>query len=358
MFRTPTFNPAMRKHALPLLFALTCLPFFAKADLGITVTTTQNGDQVTADFLVYNFDAILSMQYTIQWDPAELQFVSLGDFYLPGMTESNFGTMHVDEGVLPLAWFEPTVSTGVTLPTCNSMFQVHFKSLNGQVPTITIGNSPTPIEVLNANEDLLNIEQGGNCTALSSIQGIVFQDDNGNCAKDDGEAGQEDWIVTLQQGSNTYHATSNASGYYVFNGIAGDYELSIVSPENTNLVACQPTANISLGESQTVEHNYGASDPESPSSTNALEQGGFSVKITPNPVQAGQPISIETTTETARALRFQAFDASGKLLHTWERQAQPGTNNFSLNASLNEGIYLLKTVDDSGKGQAVKLMVY
>lgn len=61
----------MRRHVLPLFFAI-CLPFFAKADLGVTFQMNQNGSQVTADVLVYNFTDILSMQFTIQWDPNEL----------------------------------------------------------------------------------------------------------------------------------------------------------------------------------------------------------------------------------------------------------------------------------------------
>ncbi len=356
MFRTPTSKPALRKYAAAISLAF-CLPFLAKADLGITIVTTQAGNQVTADFLVYNFDDIATMQYTIQWDPLELQFVSVGDFSLPEMSDiANFGTTHVDNGQLTHAWWDPA-TLGISLPDCSSIFRVNFISLNGQVPPITIANSPTPIEVTNGDGDFLSLEQGPNCNSFGQFSGIIFHDTNENCINDTDELGLQDWQVKFQQNDNISYVPADPNGYYVFNGLAGSYEVTAISPENNFWLLCQPTFSIDLLENQQVAQDFAANPSVSPSSTANMAASGFLVKIAPNPVRSGQPISIETTSKASRSLTLQAFDVNGRLLRNWRQEVLPGTTNFNVQTDLEKGLYLLKITDENGEGRAVRLVV-
>ena len=355
MFRTPTSKPALRKYAAAISLAF-CLPFLAKADLGITIVTTQDGNQVTADFLVYNFDDIVSIQYTIQWDPMELQFVSVGDFNLDGMTDASFGTTHVGNGQLTHAWFDP-VTEGISLPDCSSIFRVNFISLNGQVPPITIGDSPTIIEVTNGDGDFLSLEQGPNCNSLGQISGIIFHDTNENCLKDTEELGLQDWQVKFKQDKDVFYVSADPNGNFVFNGLAGSYEVTAISPENNFWLLCQPTFSIDLLVNQQVTQDFSANPSANPSSTTSTESGGFSVKIAPNPIRACQPVSIETTSEAARSLTLQAFDVNGRLLCNWQQEVLSGTTNFNVQSDLGNGLYLLKITDENGEGRAVRLVV-
>jgi Secretion system C-terminal sorting domain len=356
MLRTPTILSAFRKFALTISLA-TCLPFLAKADLGITVVTTQVGNQVTADFLVYNFDDIVSFQYTIQWDPAVLQFESVGDFNLPGMTLDYFGLFQIEEGKLLGLWYNPDGLTGLSLPSCTTIYRAHFISLNGQVPPITITGDPLLIEVTNYAGEYLDIEQGLDCNSLSRISGKIFKDEDGDCSKDEAEAALEDWTVKLQT-NGTNHYVSAPNGEYVYHGMPGEYAVTAISPENNYLEVCQPTANISLGENQQLEQNFGTVVEQGPSFTTGKTLGNFAVEIAPNPAQSNQAISIETTSETARALTLQLFDMSGRLLRKWAQEVQPGTTNSTVSPSLETGLYLLKITDENGDTNLAKLVIY
>ncbi|MBI5914846.1 MAG: DUF11 domain-containing protein [Bacteroidetes bacterium] len=97
---------------------------------------------------------------------------------------------------------------------------------------------------------------------------------------------------------------------------------------------------------------------ENPSATSDVQGNGFTMKIAPNPVRSGQPVFLETTTETARALTLQVFDVNGKLLRNWERGVPAGTSDFTVQPSLEKGLYLLKITDGNGEGKAVRLVVF
>jgi hypothetical protein len=60
----------------------------------------------------------------------------------------------------------------------------------------------------------------------------------------------------------------------------------------------------------------------------------------------------------AHELKLQLFDVNGFLLRKWERNMQSGTANFTLQPSLDKGLYLMKIADENGQGHAVKLVVY
>ena len=116
-----------------------------------------------------------------------------------------------------------------------------------------------------------------------------------------------------------------------------------------------------LTENQQLEQGFGiysadTTNIENPSST--INANDFSVMIAPNPVKSSQPVFVETTMETARALTPQIFETSGRLLQSWVREAQPVTTSFNLQPSLEKSLYLLEITDENGEGRAVGLVVY
>ncbi|MDX1941008.1 MAG: cohesin domain-containing protein, partial [Saprospiraceae bacterium] len=128
--------------------------------------TANQGDLICVDFSAIGFDDLTSMQFSINWDPAKLEFddvVVLEN--LVNLARSSFGTPDnpaVGPGNLTLSW-EYTVGNGVTLPDSTVLFQVCFRVLGNCETTIPINfsDSPTPFEVTN------NVVQGFRLTSVT-----------------------------------------------------------------------------------------------------------------------------------------------------------------------------------------------
>ncbi len=361
MLRTPTFQQALRKHALSFAFAL-CLPFLAKADLGITFQMNQDGSQVTADVVVYNFTDIISMQFGMQWDPAELEFVSVSNFNLPGMDQTYFGVSQINDGKLLNLWYDPTGSTGYSLPDCSTIYQIKFNTINGQIPPITIEPSILFIEVYNIQGEIVPLTQNLGCSSLGRVAGNLFRDDNNNCIFDGADFNLEGWTMKFVVDKLPYYAATDANGNYEINCPSGYCEASVVFPaDGHNWDACQPVFGFQLAENQELDLSFATHDlgpTENPSGIFDMAENSFAIKVSPNPVKSGQAVFIETTTETARHFTLQIFDTSGRLLHSAQQTVGVGTTHFSVPNSLDAGLYLLKTTDENGHGVATRLLVF
>ncbi|MEZ4935192.1 MAG: hypothetical protein R2788_24040 [Saprospiraceae bacterium] len=58
----------------------------------ITSAKASKGSETCVSVKVSQFNDIVSMQYTMKWDPAILTFKEVKNFGLPGLEEANFGT--------------------------------------------------------------------------------------------------------------------------------------------------------------------------------------------------------------------------------------------------------------------------
>ncbi|MFN0034715.1 MAG: SdrD B-like domain-containing protein [Saprospiraceae bacterium] len=63
------------------------------------------------------------------------------------------------------------------------------------------------------------------------IFGKVFRDQNNDCLYDTGEPGMQGWNVSASDGTNTFYATTNASGAYEIEVIPGTYEVALSNPD-------------------------------------------------------------------------------------------------------------------------------
>ena len=96
------------------------------------------------------------MQFSIQWNPVQLGFAEVNNLGLPGMAQSNFGTVNANAGTLTLGWFDPNVS-GVSLNDCYTLFTLYFDTYTTTNPSIAITNNPTTIELTDVNANLVNL---------------------------------------------------------------------------------------------------------------------------------------------------------------------------------------------------------
>lgn len=136
--------------------------------------------EVCVDISVEDFSDILSMQFSMTWDTDVLSYTSIEipETGLTDFNESVFGTANANQGMLALSWFESGAIDGITLADGTVIFQVCFEASgdDGESSAIQFTNSPTPIEVLNDNDQPLTfIGQDGLVTI--DIDGFVVPGD-------------------------------------------------------------------------------------------------------------------------------------------------------------------------------------
>lgn len=142
----------MKKNLLlGLFFAL----FINLNSFGIVTFKMNNyqaqvGSNITIPVKVAGFLNVMSIQGTVQFDPAILQFVSVQNFtLLTGMTIGGFGTSQVNSGKLTFSWMEPGLA-GLTLSDSSTIFSITFLVTGsaGQTTPLQFVNVPTPFEVI------------------------------------------------------------------------------------------------------------------------------------------------------------------------------------------------------------------
>ncbi|MBP7272879.1 MAG: gliding motility-associated C-terminal domain-containing protein [Saprospiraceae bacterium] len=132
-------------------------------NLDISEATGFSGSQVCVDVSVDNFNDIISMQFSINWDPAIIQFVAVNNFNLEGLSNSNFNDAGAALGQLSLSWNDPNLS-GLTIVGNTVIFQLCFNLLGnpGESSLINFTEMPTNFEFVNGNGNNVpfNIQTG------------------------------------------------------------------------------------------------------------------------------------------------------------------------------------------------------
>lgn len=122
--------------------------------------TAKSGEKVCVDVQVSGFEQLLSMQYTITWDKAVLQFTELKNFQLPFLDQNDFGLNHVQDGLITCAWIDESLK-GATVADNGSIYQVCFtvKGKAGSSSYFKLTDRPTSIEVVNLREKIIPLKR-------------------------------------------------------------------------------------------------------------------------------------------------------------------------------------------------------
>ena len=159
------------------------IPFTAGAQ-GVTFAvgtyTGQPGETVSALVRVSGFAQVTTAQFTLQWDPGVLQFVSTGAYGLTGLGGGNMGAVTtvvsgttVTRG-LTFSWDDPD-GLGVTVPDGTTIFSVAFRvvGFEGSRSLLSFENSPT-LQEATVNFEVVNfIAVGGQVTVPAVAQSII-----------------------------------------------------------------------------------------------------------------------------------------------------------------------------------------
>ena len=121
----------MSKSILVIIIALFA-GFSLRAEqpiFNISSTEADHGQIIDVNFQVDNFTDIISVQYSVNWDPAVLKFRTIKNFNasVPGLSPAVFGTPQalIDAGKFTLSWIESSI-TPITIPDGSLFFTVEF----------------------------------------------------------------------------------------------------------------------------------------------------------------------------------------------------------------------------------------
>ena len=116
--------------------------------LNIKDQSITSGETFCLDIEAMNFKNIVSMQYSLRWDPNQLKFIRLDSFALKALSVKNFNINRADKGVLIKSWFDPMIQ-GINKADGTSIYQVCFETIGetGQTSFIQFSSVPTVIEI-------------------------------------------------------------------------------------------------------------------------------------------------------------------------------------------------------------------
>lgn len=99
------------------------------------------GETVSIDVLAFNFDSISGLQFSMDWLPAALEFVSITNNNAAlNITPGNFNTDSTGVGILSFAWTSGSIS-GSSIPSGDVLFTLTYNVLGSD--TVAFGNNPT-----------------------------------------------------------------------------------------------------------------------------------------------------------------------------------------------------------------------
>ena len=143
-------------------------------------------DSASVAIRVSNFNDILSMQGSINWDPAKLAFSSVTNFSLPDFDGQSVGATEASQGKLRFLW-TPNDGVARNLPDSTIIFRVNFKVLAdaGQNGAISISDDPLPVEFGNGNFEVVGFEiHNGNVEIFTSQKDVVKANAQNNTSCD------------------------------------------------------------------------------------------------------------------------------------------------------------------------------
>ena len=127
--------------------------------LGVANERVKSGESICLNVQVADFDQLLSMQYSVRWDPTMLQFERTAGYQLKGLGPEDFGAHRAAEGILTSVWIDDDLK-GVTLNDGATAYQICFKAVGpaGKSTEVGFSDGPTPFEVVNLKEEVVGIK--------------------------------------------------------------------------------------------------------------------------------------------------------------------------------------------------------
>lgn len=361
-----------------------------------------NGDEgatVCVDLKVKDFKDVTALQFNIDWDPTQLEYIRQEGFNLPGLMNDLFNK--TSDRNLRLSW---SSGTGVTLADNASIFKVCFKVLGrctaqgtapvAIVPQIVVGigslAGAAPFEVTAGSVKTNACGTGGGSCTLVSVKNVSCRGggDGGinvtvnptagcNCVwKKDGVVFQTNQatncnLVNAPAGTYTLELTCNNVIQCTLTQVITEPVAIVIDGTSTN-EACATKGGITINPTGgTPAFTYRWSNNATTKDLTGLSAGSFTVTVTdskgctatrsftitntPTALDAsGTVTSVKCFGETNGAINITPTggcpDASGAYRYTWSGPtAATGKNPVNLAA----GSYSVTVMDNSNPSLSV-----
>lgn len=220
---------------------------------------------VDVPIVVRQFQDVVSIQFTLQWDPSIVEYLSTEAYGLPGLSEFNFGEPEVDQGRLTFVWFDGQVS-GITLADESTIFAVRFRAIGeaGEVSPLEFIDTPTPIQIGVINgveiEEVEGLFTNGAISIIAETEPLTVTATvaNNNCA------GESMGSITplIEGGAPPYTYSWSGPGGFMsmaeqLDGlVGGDYELTVTSADGqteTSVFTVSSPPELMISSLTTVE---------------------------------------------------------------------------------------------------------
>ncbi|MEL6660018.1 MAG: cohesin domain-containing protein, partial [Bacteroidota bacterium] len=184
-------------------------------EFAVTIPTVEacNGEAVCLDLTAITFTNIQGMQFSITFNTADLSFTQVDNLNasLPGLTVASFNTSSAGTGTIIFQW-DSTSGSGVDLPANAILFSLCFNKVSDNATTVTIGSTPTPIEIVDENETVIPFSGVTGQITCSPVPPLEFgQIDIVNLICADDPIGSVT-IVNMVNGSGNYTYSWSVNG--------------------------------------------------------------------------------------------------------------------------------------------------
>ncbi len=136
------------------------------------------GSMVNIDLSVSDFENMLGMQFSINWNPEVLSFQNVEDFGIEDITlEANFGLDSAIVGRMGFLWIDNSLS-GVALPDSSVLFSIKFLVIGdpNTACEIVFSDTPTLIE-LSDDEGVIEADLVGGVVTVAEPNSVFNAQD-------------------------------------------------------------------------------------------------------------------------------------------------------------------------------------
>jgi len=150
------------------LFLLAIISGYAQPIITVSDASTNANSEVTVDFVIDNVASVGEIQFSINWDNSQLNFVevaSVNDNIFSGISVDDFDDSGKDNGDLVFHWTEDMPNSVGQVGDGIIMFQLTFNTIGNegdQIP-LSISGDPAPIQLMR-NQNGSQTDIGGATT--------------------------------------------------------------------------------------------------------------------------------------------------------------------------------------------------
>lgn len=149
----------MKKLLLATIMVFAAMNFSHSQSLTLVLpdTSAVSGDTLLLAFRVKDFERIVSMDFSIAWNPGVIQYLA---FSKGDLSNIAIGSSAASAGILRFSWFDLN-GTGQNLPDESTLFTLRFRAIGapGDSTAIRIQDDPLPIEIVQALTNAANFHE-------------------------------------------------------------------------------------------------------------------------------------------------------------------------------------------------------